>query len=302
VPCDPDPDLAHVAADAGRPAEDDLAEPSEPRLDTESAVTSRTGLPRRTAMPGLAVRIFGPTQIMWRASDSGQNVDITGRLQPRSREALAVLALHPDGVSRSRLIDMLWGERPPERATAALTNTLSRLRTAVATATDGQLAGLLTDDRLRCRLSEAALTVDYWEFTAAVAARRRAGNDDDQAAACRLIADLATAELAPDLTGAWVEPLRESARRDALNALSWLATRNAENDPRATLGLLEESAESDPYNETVWQDILRLHARLGEYSALTRTYSLLTRKLAEIGQTPSQETRHLLDALLRTEK
>ncbi|MEV3961546.1 BTAD domain-containing putative transcriptional regulator [Nocardia sp. NPDC050193] len=291
----PDSDHAQRPADAGQPAE--------LRPATESAVLTRADPPHPTALsPGLTVRIFGQTQILWRAPGSDQELDVTSRLQPRSREALAVLALHPGGVNRSSLVEMLWGQHRPERATAALTNTLSRLRTAVTAATGGQVTGLLIDDRLHCRLSETALTIDYWEFNAAVAARRRAGNDEDQATACRRITDLATTDLAPDLTGAWVEPLRESARRDALNALSWLATRNAENDPRATLGLLEESANSDPYNETVWQDILRLHARLGEYSALTRTYSLMTRKLAEIGQTPNQETRQLLDRLRQPEK
>lgn len=306
---DPDPFAASSAPglalgepveDAGPPAAGGLSEEIEPLPGDESTDRPQTGSAPQTAAPGLAVRIFGPTRIVWRAPETVESVEITSRLQPRSREVLTVLALHPDGVSRSRLIDMLWGERPPERATAALTNTLSRLRTAITSATGGQITGLLTDDRLHCRLSDAVITIDYWEFNAAVAARRRASSDADQAAASRLIADLATADLAADLTGAWVEPLRESARRDALNAMSWLATRNAENDPRATLGMLEETAESDPYNETIWQDILRLHARLGEYSALARTYSLLTHKLAEIGQTPSQETRQLLHRLRST--
>ncbi|MFF2085425.1 BTAD domain-containing putative transcriptional regulator [Nocardia sp. NPDC058176] len=310
-PPGPDPVTVPTAPDLGAPVEDaehsteatsvaHIDPRSEPRLDSESAGVPVTAAPPQPATPEIAVRIFGPTRIMWRASGAGESVEI--RLPPRSREVLAVLALHPEGVNRARLVDMLWGEQPPERATTALTNSLSRLRTTVASATDGQITGLLIDDRSHCRLSEPALTVDYWKFSAAVAARRRATDDTDQATACRQVADLATAELAPDITGTWVEPLRESARRDALNALSWLATRNAENDPRATLGLLEETAESDPYNETIWQDILRLHARLGEYAALTRTYSLLTRKLAEISETPSQETRQLLDHLRRAER
>ncbi|MGW5520688.1 hypothetical protein, partial [Nocardia africana] len=56
-------------------------------------------------------------------------------------------------------------------------------------------------------------------------------------------------------------------------------------------------AETDPYNEALWQDILRLHAKLGEYDALTRTYALLSRKLTEIDATPSRETQQLLHHL-----
>ncbi|MGV9723446.1 BTAD domain-containing putative transcriptional regulator [Nocardia beijingensis] len=300
LPLVAEPALRSGAEDAGQHGENDLATAPESGVDPEPTDSPRAD-PSEEAAPALALRIFGPTRIFWRGSDGVESVEITSQLQPRSRELLAVLALHPDGLSRSQLIDMLWGERRPrDRGTSALANTLSRLRTSISTATGGQITGLLADDRLHYRLSGMLVSVDYWDFNAAVAERRRASSDTDQADAARRIADLATSELASDLTDTWVEALRESARRNALNALSWLATRNTESDPRTTLGLLETTVESDPYNETVWQDILRLHARLGEYAALTRTYSLLTRALAEIGQTPSPETRQLLEQLRRT--
>ncbi|MEV4204358.1 AfsR/SARP family transcriptional regulator [Nocardia salmonicida] len=160
---------------------------------------------------------------------------------------------------------------------------------------------MLTDERGHCRLSVPAVSVDYWDFLAAVDARRRASSDTDRSSACRAITALATSDLAFDISGSWVEPLRESARRDAHNALNWLATHDADHDPSTTLGLLEIAAETDPYNETVWRDLLRQHARLGEYAALARTYTLMTRKLAEIGETPSRETRELLETLRRGE-
>ncbi|MFX0578834.1 BTAD domain-containing putative transcriptional regulator [Nocardia nepalensis] len=281
-----------------RPREGDRATDA-PAHQHDSAPSSPSG---KQAEPVLAIRVFGPTRVLWRAPEGGESVEITGQLRPRSREVLAVLALHPEGLSRTELIDVLWGEHPPAKLTAALANTLSRVRTGITTATGGQVTAPLADDHMRYRLSPLAITVDYWEFTAAVAQRRRASSEEDQAAACDRIAGLATTVLATDLTDTWVEPLREAARRDALNALGWLAARTAENDPRATLGLLETIIEIDPYNETVWQDILRLHARLGEHAALTRTYSLLTHKLAEIDQTPSLRTRQLLEHLNRTTK
>ncbi|WP_280507880.1 BTAD domain-containing putative transcriptional regulator [Nocardia flavorosea] len=299
----PVPEPNRGDGEAGQHVADELPAAPEAGLDTEPADSS----PVRTAQePGqplaLALRVFGPTRIFWRAQGATESVEVTAQLQPRIRELLTVLALHPEGLSREQLIDLLWGARPPERATSALTNTLSRFRTSLSAATGGQVTGLLADDRLHYRLSDRLISVDYWDFSAAVAERRRTSSDTDQAAAARRIAELATSELASDLTESWVEALRESARRNALNALSWLATRNTENDPRATLGLLETTAESDPYNETVWQDILRLHARLGEYAALARTYSLLTHTLAEIGQTPSPETQQLLQQLRRNTK
>jgi DNA-binding SARP family transcriptional activator len=250
----------------------------------------------------LAIRIFGPTRVLWRAGDSPRaGVEITRSLQPRSRELLTVLALHPDGLSRGELIDALWGHRSPDRPGTALTNALARLRGAVATATDHQRA-LLIEDRPRYRLDPAAVRVDYWEFTAAVAARRATSAEPEHIAASRRILDIAsaTATLAADLTDPWVEPLREAAHHNILNALGWLAAHTVTQDPRTTLGMLETAVDTDPYNEPLWQDILRLHAKLGEHDALSRTYSLLSRKLAEIDATPSLETQQLLEHLRHT--
>ncbi len=294
-----EPVFARAGEDAGHMVEGDRAAAPVPEPEPEPEYSAPVQTPQATE-PALCLRVFGPTRIFWRAADNTESVEITTQLRPRSRELLTVLALHPDGLSRAQLSDLLWGERAPGRTTGALTNALSRLRTSISTATEGQITGLLTDDQPRYRISPVLVGVDYWDFNAAVDARHSASSEADQAVAARRIAELATSELASDLAESWVEALRESARRKALNALSWLATRNTDIDPRATLGLLEKTAESDPYNETVWQDILRLQARLGEHSALARTYSLLTHKLAKIGESPSPETRQLLEHLRRT--
>ena len=70
-------------------------------------------------------RILGPLEV-W---DEGGEVSLGG---PKPRALLAVLLLHPNEVvSADRLIDELWGEDSPERATAALRVNVSRLRKAL---------------------------------------------------------------------------------------------------------------------------------------------------------------------------
>ncbi len=161
--------------------------------------------------------------------------------------------------------------------------------------TEGRITDVLAADPVHYRLAETPLRVDYRDFEEAVAARRHAGTDAARAAACHTITTLAATTLAGDLAQEWVEPLREDARRHYLNAVSWLAAHAA--DPYATLGLLEVALENDAYNELLWQDVLRLHARLGERDALNRTYTALTTKLAEIGEEPDPDTRRLFDRL-----
>ncbi|WP_373292988.1 bacterial transcriptional activator domain-containing protein [Nocardia jinanensis] len=105
--------------------------------------------------------------------------------------------------------------------------------------------------------------------------------------------------LATDLPAAWAAPIREAARRDTITAVGALAAAAVEHDPRRALDLLETALDHDPLNELLWRDILRLHARLGEHTAIERTMSLLTQKLSDIGEQPTPQTRELAETLRR---
>jgi DNA-binding SARP family transcriptional activator len=70
-------------------------------------------------------RILGPLEVL----AGGSEVSLGG---PKPRALLAVLLLHPNEVvPADRLIDELWGEDSPERASAALRVNVSRLRKAL---------------------------------------------------------------------------------------------------------------------------------------------------------------------------
>jgi DNA-binding SARP family transcriptional activator len=97
------------------------------------------------------------------ASDSEIHFGILGPLEarkdervlglggPKQRAALAILLLHANEVvSTDRLIDNLWGDRPPRTATSALRNSIARLRRALEpdlllTRTPGYLVRLKPD-------------------------------------------------------------------------------------------------------------------------------------------------------------
>ena len=76
-------------------------------------------------------RILGPLEVQ----ANGHRVPLGGRKQ---RALLAVLLLNANEVvSRDRLIDALWGERPPLTASHTLDAYVSRLRKALASYGDG---------------------------------------------------------------------------------------------------------------------------------------------------------------------
>ncbi|HEX8861547.1 MAG TPA: bacterial transcriptional activator domain-containing protein [Actinomycetes bacterium] len=63
--------------------------------------------------------------------------------------------------------------------------------------------------------------------------------------------------------------------------------------------LLEQAVRWDPYNEELYQQIMRVHAQLGHVEETRRTYRRPELRMANLGDDPSEPTRQLRDQLLR---
>src|SRR5690606_18897741 len=75
---------------------------------------------------GLELRVLGPVEL-W---TTGRPIHLARRQQ---RLILGILGIEANRVvSRDRLIDMLWGGRPPRQARAILQTRVSELRTILA--------------------------------------------------------------------------------------------------------------------------------------------------------------------------
>jgi len=77
-------------------------------------------------------RILGPLEVL--------EGDVRLPLgKPRQRSLLAVLLLHRDeALSRERLVELVWGESPPQTVNAAVYNAVSQLRRSLGS---GSLLG-----------------------------------------------------------------------------------------------------------------------------------------------------------------
>src|SRR6266511_4899514 len=123
--------------------------------------------------PGLDIRLLGPVE----ARVDGRPLPFNRRQQ---RRLLAVLALQRGQVvPGSRLVDLLWGDRPPHAASTMLQSHISRIRAALrgAGSQDAELVGHPGGYELRA--PETAVDVDRFRATvdrarapAAVAERR----------------------------------------------------------------------------------------------------------------------------------
>ncbi|MBK0870218.1 LysM peptidoglycan-binding domain-containing protein [Saccharopolyspora sp. HNM0986] len=281
-----------TAASGGQPVAGGGLEIARTTPGTSEATGEPGAVPLETAIGDgqrLRITIFGPPCLHYVPQDGAALREVTDALQPRMRELLVFLALHPGGVSRDEFMDALWGEAPTSNA---FNTALSRLRRTLEKI-DPELTDLVQAAPGRYRLDPDLASVDYWHFTSALAARRTAHTDADRHVADEQIVASYHGSIAPGMEAAWVEPLREHARRGFLDAVASCARAWHQHDPERTLSLLENARDLDPLHEPLYRDIMRLQSLLGHRESVPRTMRLLESRLAEIGTRPTTGTREL---------
>jgi DNA-binding SARP family transcriptional activator len=149
----------------------------------------------------------------------------------------------------------------------------------------------------RYRLDPALIGTDLQAFADALDnARQSAG--EDKLAACREAVALYHGDLADGEGYEWSEPYAETARRRALDAWTAIADILQPDNPDQALSALEAALAHDPFNEYLYQRIMRLQAAAGRPEAVRRTLRLLEARLTDIDVAPSPQTRKVAASLL----
>jgi len=219
---------------------------------------------------------------------------------PKERLILGVLLMHAGRVvSTERLIDVLWGESPPDRALSTLQVHVSRLRQKltpgepnILTQPPGYFIDPPTED------------LDLLRFEALVAdgrARANAGDLDQaivllgQAEALSRGTCLADLEAVPfvEATRVSLEELRVGVLEEQVN-LFLAADRNTE-----ALPLLATALDLHPLRESLWeQRMLALYRSGRQAEALSAYRTCRGLLLDELGVEPSPRLRDLEHAIL----
>ena len=242
-------------------------------------------------------RILGPLEV--RAN--GDRLRLGGRKQ---RALLAVLLLNANEVvSRDRLIDVLWGERPPPTASHTLDAYLSRLRKALASDGDGEVRLVTLAPGYVLRIPPDQLDLARFERLAAEGQRAlEAGEPELAAAQLRQAETLWRGRPLADLES---EPF---ARAD-VQRLEQLGAGNVEQRVEAELALgrhellvpeLEALVTGHPLRERLrGQLMLALYrsGRQAEALAVYREGRVLLRE--ELGLDPDPQLQGLERAVLR---
>jgi DNA-binding SARP family transcriptional activator len=235
--------------------------------------------------------LLGPLRI----TAAGQ--EVAGGMR-KARELLAFLAVQqPDGASGEAISEALWPEADPGRAAGQRNLALRKAREMLRT-TAGLTEPLwILNASGRYRLDPSLIGTDVEAFGGALEAARITSGEA-RLAACRRAVALYRGELAEGAGYEWAEPYAETVRRRALDAWTTIAEILQPADPGQALSALETALSHDPYNEYLYVRIMRLQAAAAHPEAVRRTLGLLESKLADLGLTPSSQTRQAAAALL----
>ncbi|MFN2627090.1 MAG: BTAD domain-containing putative transcriptional regulator [Gaiellaceae bacterium] len=236
--------------------------------------------------------VLGPLEVRAR----GRLVRLGGRKQ---RGLLALLLLDAgEVVPVARLVDALWGERPPPSATNSVHVYVSQLRKALG---DGRLVtrepGYLLDIR--------AENLDARRFEHLLGQGRAARARGDPAAAKKLLDDALDLWRGPALSDLGEEDFaqRQIARLEELRLVAIEERVAAELELGRTTELvpaLEELVRSNPLRERPREQLMLALYRSGRQADALETYRQGRRTLhAELGLEPGPPLKGLEQAILR---
>jgi DNA-binding SARP family transcriptional activator len=273
------------------------AQATEPTASEPSKATAwpePTGLDNDDERP-IVVEMLGPFHI------TVHGETITSGLRGRARALFAWYLLRPEGATSDEAVEALWPDTDPDQVRRQFWRPFGDLRTRFRSTGDNALEVLeKTGEHYRPNPSE--ITCDLWTFQAALGDAAKAGDDDTTRSALHQVVDVYRGELLSGVGYTWVEPIRQDLHRRALDAHLRLAElEDRAGRPEAAVAMLERVIELDRYAEEPYRRLMALHAAHGRTDAVTATWQLLHRRLADLDLDVDETTARLYSTLTNTD-
>ena len=239
----------------------------------------------------LEIRVLGPLQVL----RDGHAVDLG---PPRQRALLAILVLSANEVvSWERLIDQLWGERPPASAPNMIQVYVSRLRKALG-------PGLLVTEKPGYVLRIDERQLDAMRFAELVERARCLMADGAAGTAEELLEEALRMSRGPPLAEFTYESFAQGALARFENA--WLEALELRIDADLALGRharlvgeLEQQIAEHPFRERLRGQLMLALYRSGRQAEALESYrAARTTLVEELGIDPSPSLQALEQAIL----
>jgi predicted ATPase/DNA-binding SARP family transcriptional activator len=200
----------------------------------------------------------------------------------KTASLLAYLVLHADKPhSRESLIDLFWPDSTPEAGQTNLRVSLNSLRKQLEP--PGFLANsLLIATRETVKIAAHAIDTDVARFEIAVRAAQGAPDEADQCTYWAEAISLYRGRLLPSLYDEWI--LRDQAHLETLYSTALrriIGICERKGDVGTALEFALRAVASDPLNEDIHTDALRLYIAAGQPNAAVRHFRQLESTLRE---------------------
>lgn len=249
----------------------------------------------------MASRIYisGPLLIEHDGAIAGER-QLAGR---QGRLAFAYLVVRrATTITRDQLTEVIWPSEPPPEIDVALSAILSKLRAALRTVGLAKATIVVGGGTIALRLP-AEMHVDVEDAANAVDEAEGAWRQRDRRAAWGHANVAVTVARRPFLAleeAPWIEAERRRLRALLVRGLSVLSDVSFANDePDLALQCAHEVVELEPFRETGYQHLMRLHAGLGNRGEALRVFTQLRELLRdELGTSPSPQTEAIFREIL----
>ena len=243
-------------------------------------------------------RLLGPLEVF----DEGQSIRVG---HGKRRSLLALLLLHPNEViSSERLIDELWGERPPATAAKSLHVYVSQLRRELGRDPPGANGGVLVTRGNGYAARVGTDDLDTRRFERALAGGLRALDADDAGRASATLAEALAMWRGPALADLGYEPFaqQEIARLEELRLVAVEGRIDADlrlGRHAEVVGELEGLVHEHPLRERLrGQHMLALYRCGRQAEALDAYREGRELLVSELGLEPGPELRALEAGIL----
>ena len=224
----------------------------------------------------------------------------------QGRIAFVFLALNRHRpIHRDELLGAIWPGDAPAQTDSGLDAILSKLRAMLKTAGMTDAGITVSSGSIALQLPGAAW-IDIEAAGNALDEAEGASRRSDLAAAWSL-ANVAVVisrrPFLPDAEAPWIESQRAALRGLQMRALQCLVTVSANNhEPLLAIQHAIEMVELDPFRETAYQLLMKMHAAAGDRAEALRVFAKCRELLRdELGVSPSPQTEAVYLEILRAE-
>lgn len=238
-----------------------------------------------TSMPVLKAYAFGRASVLV----GEQLVTTTDWDSNSAKELFFLLLAHPHGLRKEEILEKLWQQVSPSKASAIFHSTAHRARRALQNDCIVYENGVYRLDR------KVKIWVDVARFEELIAAALRTDSDDDRASQYGQAVQLYAGDYFEDSYNDWCVPIRAALLSKYLDALHAVAFYHASRSQLAeALGYYRRILDKDPLREEIYRQVMQIQLAMGDRSGAIKTFEQCERILREeLNLTPSEETRIL---------